>query len=224
MSTDLAFYMQDLPGGMDTTPPRTRLDNYAWRRFGPQDDKDAVMFSMPFDPTVRSSGSTLTFIPKGRICSMTPNGTAIPGILDADVCPVTMILIGSNSDSGDVTGMYYGDPATHPEGASMFKDHFNAPFQSLIAGYVYETTEFDPLQINEFKPGTLLTTTVDNITDFDTAGIIRVGVPFVDHIIGIVTELIDPVGINQHKMSIRFQGLALPRLTKDMVNPANLRD
>jgi len=150
MSTDLNFYMQGIPGGINPNPPKTRLCHSAWRRFGPQDDLDAVQFSLPIDQSVVPTAGTMQYLPKGRIFSMTPQGTLIPGLVDNDECPVATILIGSNSDSGDVIGVHYGDPANHPEGASAFKDWYNAPVQSLAAGYVFSSTEFDPDQITQF--------------------------------------------------------------------------
>jgi len=205
-------YMQPLPGGIDSNPPPTMLDHYSWRRLGPQDDKDAVIFSAAIDASVRPTAGKLSFLPKGRIFSMTDEGTMIPGLRDADDRLVLSILVGSDSDSGDVIGVNYGDPAMYSSGASAFRDTFRANFQSLAAGYVYETTEYDPACATEFVPGTWLTADWDNINDFDTAGIIRPGKLYEDHIIGIVVQGVTPIGINQDVSGIVFQGMVIPRI------------
>jgi hypothetical protein len=225
MSTDLSHYMNPFPGGIDPTPPGTMIDHYGWRMFGPQDDKDAVIYSRSIDRSVIPTVGRMRKLPKGRIFSQTPNGTMIPGITSADICPTVSILVGSNSDSGDVLGVQYGDPATTKTGNSVFMDAYNASFQSLAAGYVYETSEFDPEEdLSLFVPGALLTTTLDNVNNFDTAGLLKIGRPFIDVIIGIVVRGFAPVTSNAAKSAIAFQGLSFPRLTKAAVDEDNLRD
>ena len=211
--TDLKYYMQELPGGIDHTPPPTRLDHYGWRELGPEDNKDAVIFSRSIDQSVKPTGRR-DWLPRGRVFSMTPFGTMIPGISSKDTLSVVAMLIGSHSNSGDVTGVFYGDPATVKSGASAYKDWYNANFQSLAAGYVYQTTEFDLENILAFTPGTLITTTVDDVNNFETAGIVRIARPHIDQVIGIVTTGPKPIDANQDVMSICFQGLAIPRLDR----------
>ena len=155
---------------------------------------------------------------------MTPHGTMVPGLEGDPTLSVLAMLIGSNSDSGDVTGVYYGDPATVKGGSSAFKDWYNASFQSLHAGYVFETSEYDPEFVNQMVPGTLLTTTRNGFNNFDTAGLIRPGIMYVDQIIGIVVRGIRHSTSNADINCIAFQGLPIPRMSKDAVDVASLRD
>ena len=222
--TDLDYYMQGLPGGVDTSPHRTMLSTYGWRRLGPQENKDAVIFSAPIDPSVVRTAGNRPNLPRGRVFSMTAAGTMIPGISSTDVLSIVGMLVGSDSDSGDVTGVAYGDPADTKGGSSAYKDHYNANFQSLAAGYVYETTEFAPEELPLLIPGQLLTAEMDNIHNFDTAGRVRIARPCVDQVIGIVVARPAAIGVNQDLTGIVFQGLAIPRLRKADVNADNLRD
>jgi hypothetical protein len=199
-------------GGYDNKPAPTVLDHYAWRWLGPEDNKDAVIFNLPIDTSVRPSRCDLRFLPKGRIFSLTAQGTMIPGVKDSDKKPVVTILIGSDSNSGDVIGVPGGDPAIHANAYAAIKDVAAAPFQSLAPGYVFETSEFDPADSIQLVPGTPLTSTTTDITDFDTAGLVKPGTPYVDHIIGVVIARPEMCGINHYIKTIQFQGCDLPRI------------
>lgn len=216
MSTTLDDYLQPLPGGIDLDPQETILDHYGWRTYGPQDDKDAVIWARIIDPSVIPH-SAKRFLPRGRVFSMLANGNMIPGIRSTDICPVMGMLIGSNSNSGDVVGYQYGDPATVETGNSLFKDKYNASFNSMQAGYVFETTEFDPEETTLLVPGTLLTTTVDEIHNFDIAGRLKVARPYVDTIIGVVTQGPAPTNIDHSKIGIWVQGITFPRFDRDLL-------
>ena len=221
--TDLDYYMQEMPGGVSQTPHRMMLGSYGWRMLGPEQNKDAVIFSAAIDSSVVPLTGRKNFLPRGRVFSMTEAGTMIPGIPSDAILSTVAMLIGSDSDSGDVTGVYYGDPAMSKGGASAYKDHFNANFQSLAAGYVYETSEYDPDELNQLVPGALLTAEMDNINDFDTAGRIRIAQPYIDQVIGIVVRSLGPATSDNNLTTIAFQGLAIPRLNKDAVDAALLR-
>jgi hypothetical protein len=65
---------------------------------------------------------------------------------------------------------------------------------------------------------------MDNVNNFDTAGLLKIGRPFIDVIIGIVVRGFAPTTSNHAKSAIAFQGLSFPRLTKAAVNAENLRE
>jgi hypothetical protein len=210
-----------IAGGYDKSPAPTILDHYAFRRLGPRDVNDAVIFSAPIDASVVPGASTLRYLPKGRVFSMTAAGTFVPGVSDSQAFPVAALLVGSDSNSGDVIGVQGGDPALHADAYVPFKDEANAPFQSLLAGYIYETTEYDPTEILQLVPGTPVTADGTDITDFDNAGLVKVGQLYVDHIIGVVVSAAAVVGINHSVRSICIQGTTIPRILSTTI--ASLR-
>ena len=199
-------------GGFDPEPAPTVLDHYAWRFLGPEDNNDAVVFNWVIDPSIRPEGSKLRFLPKGRIFSLIEQGTVVPGLRDDDPKPVAAILIGSDSNSGDVVNVLGGDPAVHVNAYVAIKDVANAPFQSLAAGYVFETTEFDAAEAVRLVPGAPLTSTTTNRSNFDTAGLVKIGEVYVDHIIGVVLERPKMCGINNVVQTVQFQSCDLPRI------------
>jgi hypothetical protein len=207
-------------GGYETRPQETQLDHYAWMRQGP-DVNDAVVLNRPIDPAVIPGNCSQRYLPRGRIFSLTANGTMVPGVLDEHPIPIACMLIGSHANDGDVVGgPRVGDPETHREAQVPFKLEANAGFWSLGAGYIYETSEFDPSHVTALVPTTPVTA-VHDMTDFDKAGLIVPGTVYVDHIIGTVTERPEPCGINSVILTVKILGSVIPRMTAD--TPANLR-
>lgn len=203
-------------GGFESQPAETMLDHYGWMRQGP-DTEDAVMLNRSIDRAVRPDKCNLRKLPKGRIFSLTETDTMVPGVLDDHEIPVACMLIGSNSDDGDVVGgPRVGDPEHFMDAQVPIKDEANAPFWSMGAGYIYETSEFDSAKLVQLVP-TAPVSSIHDMTDFDIAGLIIPGEVYVDHIIGTVVERPSPCGINSSVETIKILGGVVPRIRKDVI-------
>jgi hypothetical protein len=208
-------------GGFDNTPFRSMLDHYAHLYQGP-DTQDAVVLNRSIDPDVRPAlTSVQKVMPRGRFFSLNANGYMIPGVPDDHPVPAACMLIGSDADEGDVTGgPYVGNPATDRRAQVPFKNEAMAPFWSMGAGYVYETTEFDRSRVVELVP-TAPVTARYSMTDFDTGGVIVPGEVYVDHIIGTIVDGPAPCGINSMTETVKILGCMIPRIPAGTL--ANLR-
>ena len=204
-------------GGIDLIRQPTMLETYGWMRQGPDVD-DAVVLSCPIDQDVRPGACSLRHLPRGRTFSLTKKKTFVPGVLDDDQIPIACMLIGSDSNSGDVTGgPRIGNPMTDRDAQVPVKDAANAPFWSLGAGYIYETTEFDASESAALFPTTPLTA-IHSMDNFDEAGKLKIGQVYVDHIVGVVYESPMPCGVNSSTSSLKLIGKVVPRIPADTVD------
>jgi hypothetical protein len=188
------------------------LDHYAQRWRGP-DESDAVIFTAEIGPDVTPTVGQQTYLPRGRCFSLSPDGYMRPGVNDSQELPIAVILIGSDSDSGDATGGPYAlDPSVHTRAQVPFKDRANLPFWSLDAGYQFETDGYDhTLPETVYAAGTPLTATAD-LNDFSIAGVFTPGQVYVDHIVGVVVEGPGICGVNTAITTIKLQGRVIPRI------------
>jgi hypothetical protein len=205
-------------GGFPRKPPETMLSNYGWMTQGP-DTEDAVLINRQIDgavtPEPESANKRLS---RGRIFSLTPLGTMVPGVPDDDERPIVTMLIGSDADDGDVIGGPQSlDPAVYADAAVAMKIEANLPFWLLSAGYIFETSAFDPEDAPALRPTTPLTSP-HSLNNFDVGGLIKPGVVYVDHIIGTVIESPAPCGINSVIQSLKFQGDTIPRIKKGTIS------
>ena len=198
-------------GGFETRPQEQMLGHYSHLYQGP-DVEDAVVFNKSIDNQCRPDVCAQRYLPKGRIFSLTPTGKMVPGVLDEHQIPIAGILVGSDAHDGDVIGgPRVGNPATSRDAQVPIKDAANAPFWSLGAGYLYETSEFDSADTVALAPTTPLTA-VHHMTNFDIAGIVKPGDVYVDHIIGTVYEGPSPCGVNTSINTIIILGGVVPRI------------
>ena len=208
-------------GGYESNPAETMLDHYGWMNQGP-DVEDAVVLNRSIEKSVRPAGCTLRFLPKGRIFSLNENNVMVPGVIDDHEIPVACMLIGSHANDGDVVGgPRIGDPENYMDAQVPIKDEANAGFWSMGAGYIYETSEFDSADLVKLLP-TQPVTAIPHMTNFDIAGLIKLGEVYVDHIIGTVVERPAPCGINTSIQTLKILGGVVPRIKKGTI--AKLRD
>ena len=211
MSFPITNYNVMEAGGYESRPAETMLDHYAWMNQGPDVD-DAVILNRSIDPSVRPEKCNQRFMPKGRIFSLMPNDRMVPGVLDEHDLPIACMLIGSHANDGDVVGgPRIGDPLNFMDAQVPIKDEANAGFWSLAAGYIYETSEFEAADLVKLVP-TATVTAIHEITDFDVAGLIKIGELYVDHIIGTVIERPAPCGINTSIQTVKILGTVIPRI------------
>ena len=217
MDLPITNYKVMQAGGYETRPAETMLDHYAWMNQGP-DVEDAVVFNRAIDPEVRPDTCYQRYLPKGRIFSLTANNTMVPGVLDEHEIPIACMLIGSNANDGDVVGgPRIGDPEHFMDAQVPLKDEANAPFWSMGAGYIYETSEFVQADLVRLVPTTPVTA-VPHMTNFDLAGMITVGSVYVDHIVGTVVEKPEPCGINGSILTVKILGKVVPRIKKSSLD------
>jgi hypothetical protein len=204
-------------GGFSNTPPEDALSHYSHPWLGP-DVADAVVYNGTIDSACRPAQGHRLNLPKGRIFSMTQNGTWKPGVWAADAIPVAAVLVGSDSDDGDVLGgPIYGDPRTTRRAQVPFKLEARAPFWSLAPGYVFYVSEFDPAKTAELQV-TCPLTAIPHMTEFDTAGMLTSASVYRDHVVGVVVEAPAPMsGYNPDIMGLKFQGMNLPKLPDDLL-------
>ena len=203
-------------GGVSRAPQKMMLETYAWMRQGPELD-DAVVFNKPIDPEVTPVDCVKQSLTKGRIFSLSKAGTMIPGVWDTDPIPVAAILIGSDANDGDVLGgVRIGLPETDEQAYVPIKDEANAPFWSMNAGYIYETTEYDSADTVNLVPTTPLTATPD-MNDFDVAGVLKPGTVYVDHIVGTVYQEPTMCGSAKHRTTLWVLGGVVPRIPADTI-------
>ena len=200
-------------GGATRTKYRL-MAHYGFISQGP-DTEDAVVFNRMIDQAVRpAKTSELKYLPRGRVFSVNTDGKLIPGVWDTDPVPMAAMLIGSDSDEGDVLGgPIIGTPEFDMDAQIPIKDRANAPFWSLGTGYIYETSEFRPEDVVQLVPTTPLTV-LASMDDFDIAGVVVPGTVYVDHIIGTVYEGATPCAVNSSISTIKILGGVVPRITK----------
>jgi hypothetical protein len=205
-------------GGFRREAPETELSHYALRWLGP-DERDAVVFNGQIDRSVVPVAGCRSNLPQGRVFTMTTVGTFKPGVPDTEGVPVAAILVGSDSDDGDVTGgQYVGSPETNRHAIVPFKNEANAPFWSLAPGYIFYTSEFmNGVDADRLEPTRPVTAEFNEDTNgahnFDTAGLIKPAKVYVDHVIGVVIKGPHPMtGYNPDLYGLLFQGMIIPRL------------